>query len=112
MVQIQPVHVGEYTLIAFEVKLPKTTLLGVCTDRGYVMCGALDVQLLRGTLADRGIVAARAVGVRTVDDLLNGTVESSTQSAEAIGIVAGMPIREALIRMREAELAGSSPYVS
>lgn len=63
------------------------------------MCGALDVELLRTKLASRGILAARAVGVKTMEELLAGTVESCTQEAEARGIHEGMPIQEALIRM-------------
>lgn len=67
------------------------------------MCGALDIDLLRTQLANRGIIAARAVGVRTIDDLLGGTVESCTQPAELLGIRSGMPIRDALVLMKLAE---------
>lgn len=28
------------TVIGTEVKLPKTTLLAISTDNGYIMCGA------------------------------------------------------------------------
>lgn len=40
MVTLEPVQVGEYTLTAVEVKLPKTTLITVSTSKGYIMCGA------------------------------------------------------------------------
>ncbi|MCL6515430.1 DUF1805 domain-containing protein [Alicyclobacillus sp.] len=102
MVNMHPVRIGDVTAVAIEVRLPKTNLLAVTTGRGYVMCGALDIQLLRDKLADRGIVAARAVGVRTIEELIDGTVESCTQAAEAMGIQPGMPVREAVRRMVEA----------
>jgi len=95
--------VGPYTLTAVEVKLPQTNLLAIRTDTAYVMCGALDVQLLRDLLAHRNIIAARATGVKTVQELLDGRVDSCTQAAERLGIQAGMPIIEALVMMRDAE---------
>lgn len=66
------------------------------------MCGALDIHLLRERLANRGIVAARATSVKTMDELLHGTVESCTQGAEALGIHAGMSMQDALARIGDA----------
>jgi uncharacterized protein YunC (DUF1805 family) len=104
MVKVEPLWIDEYPVVAIEVHLPKTNLLVLTTDSGYVMCGALDVQLLRDKLSGRGVLAARAVGVKTMDELVNGTVESCTQAGENIGIVPGMSIKEALLRMlRKAE---------
>jgi len=40
LVTMEPITVGEHTLIGVEVKLPKTTLLSISTSRGYIMCGA------------------------------------------------------------------------
>lgn len=85
-----------HTVIGVEVKLPKTTLLAITTDKGYIMCGALDVSLLNERLKDRGIVAGRAVGVRTLDELMEAPLESVTTSAEALGITAGMKGADAL----------------
>lgn len=106
MLRVHDVYINEERFQATEVSLPKTNLLVIESATGYVMCGALDVELLRTKLASRGIIAARAVGVKTMDDLLDGTVESCTQSAEAIGIHRGMPIKDALLCMREHERNG------
>ncbi|MCF8565375.1 DUF1805 domain-containing protein [Alicyclobacillus tolerans] len=103
MIEVHPLTIEDYPFVAIEVRLPKTNLLVIQSDTGYVMCGALDVTLLREKLASRHIVAARAVGVKTLDDLLNGTVESCTQAAEELGIQPGMPIREALVLMKQSE---------
>jgi uncharacterized protein YunC (DUF1805 family) len=103
VVRVEPRKLGDDTVMAIEVKLPKTNLLVFATETGYVMCGALDVSLLRSKLKQRGIIAARAVGVKTLDELWNGTVESCTQAAEALGISAGTRIQDALKIMIEAE---------
>lgn len=103
MVHVQPLWIDDDMFLATEVHIPKTNLLVIQSETGYVMCGALDVQLLRDKLRSRNILAARAVGVKTLQELLDGEVESCTQAAESIGITAGMPIREALHRMRDSE---------
>lgn len=99
MVTIEPIVIGEHTVIGVEVKLPKTTLLAISTSRGYIMCGALDVGLLNERLGNRQIIAARAVGVRTLPELLAAPLESVTLEAESLGIVPGMIGAEALLRM-------------
>lgn len=99
MVTIEPIKVGDHTLVGVEVKLPKTTLLTISTSRGYIMCGALDVGLLNEQLSDRHIIAARAVGVRTLSQLLAAPMESVTIEAERLGIVPGMSGVDALLRM-------------
>lgn len=96
---VKPIKIEDRTFIAVEVKLPKTNLLAVMSDKGYIMCGALDVQLLNDKLKDRKIIAGRAVGVRTIDELLNAPLESVTLEAENYGIKKGMIGKEALLRM-------------
>ncbi|GIP27885.1 hypothetical protein J23TS9_30150 [Paenibacillus sp. J23TS9] len=99
MVTMEPIPVGEHTLVGVEVKLPKTTLLTISTSRGYIMCGALDVGLLNDRLGDRKIIAGRAVGVKTLKELLEAPLESVTMEAAVLGITPGMPGYEALLKM-------------
>lgn len=99
MMRVEPIILQGQTAVAIEVKLPKTTLLVVTTDKGYIMCGALDVGLLNTHLKDRNIIAARATGVRTIQELLDAPLESVTHTAEALGITVGMTGRDAIIKM-------------
>lgn len=96
MIRMEPLEMGGRTAIAIEVKLPKTTLLAVTTPIGYIMCGALDVALLNDRLQERNIVAARAVGVRTLEELLAAPLESVTHTAEGMGIVPGTTGQQAI----------------
>ncbi|GGD74447.1 YunC family protein [Paenibacillus nasutitermitis] len=97
MMRMVPISLdGGINVLGVEVKLPKTTLLAVATDSGYIMCGALDVALLNDKLKDRGIIAGRAVGVRTLEELMNAPLESVTFGAEALGIRAGMKGEDAI----------------
>ncbi|WP_106766440.1 YunC family protein [Paenibacillus faecalis] len=99
MVTLLPIEVEGHTVMGVEVKLPKTTLLAIYTTRGYIMCGALDVGLLNQKLSDRQIIAGRAVGVRTLEDLLEAPLESVTVEAEKWGIQPGQRGRDAILKM-------------
>ena len=100
MIDLSPIEINGHTFLAVSVLLPKTTLLAVTSDKGYIMCGALDVGLLNEKLGDRGIIAGRAVGVRTIEQLLEAPLESVTIEAEVLGITAGTIGKEALLKMR------------
>ncbi|MCI3925182.1 DUF1805 domain-containing protein [Paenibacillus sp. TRM 82003] len=99
MMRMVPMDIGGHTLVGVEVKLPKTNLIAVTTDKGYIMCGALDVALLNEKLKDRGIVAGRAVGVKTLEELVNAPLESVTLEAEKLGVTVGMKGADALLKM-------------
>ncbi|AQS55865.1 YunC family protein [Novibacillus thermophilus] len=99
MVQLKPMKFDNELVMGIEVQLPKTNLLIVATDIGYIMCGALDIDLLNTRLADRDIVAGRAVGVKTMEELLEAPLESVTHSAEKHGIQPGMTGRQAVQKM-------------
>lgn len=99
MIELLPIEIKGHTFVGVSVKLPKTTLLVVSNHNGYIMCGALDVGLLNEKLKDRKIIAGRAVGVKTLEQLLNAPLESVTFEAEEMGITKGMIGRDALLKM-------------
>ena len=99
MITTEQLNFEGHEFTAVTVKLPKTTLLTVSNEKGYIMCGALDVGLLNSRLADRKIIAGRAVGVKTIEELLQAPLESVTLEAEQLGITAGIIGKEALLKM-------------
>ena len=99
MINLEPINIEGHTFLTISVELPKTNLLVVSNDKGYIMCGALDVALLNEKLKDRKVLAGRAVGVKTIEQLLNAPLESITFEAEERGITKGMIGKEALLKM-------------
>ncbi|MFD1039651.1 YunC family protein [Virgibacillus byunsanensis] len=99
MITVNPLEVDGMFFTAIVVELPKTNLLMISNEVGYIMCGALDVDLLNNVLADRKIIAARAVGVKTIDDLLYAPLEKITDASKAYGWEKGMIGRDALIKI-------------
>ncbi|TLS38819.1 YunC family protein [Pseudalkalibacillus caeni] len=99
MITMKPILIEGHPFTAISVQLPKTNFLAVTGENGYIMCGALDVALLNEKLKDRRILAGRAVGVRTIEQLLEAPLESVTLEAESRGIVAGTVGKDALLKM-------------
>lgn len=99
MITVNPVEIEKMMFTAIRVELPKTNLLIVANEVGYIMCAALDVALLNEKLQDRHIIAGRAVGVRTIDDLLSAPLESITDAARVHGWEPGITGREALLKI-------------
>lgn len=99
MIEMEPIELHGHTFLSISVRLPKTNLLVVTSDKGYIMCGALDVALLNEKLKDRKVIAGRAVGVKTIEQLLEAPLESVTIEAENLGITAGMSGKDALAKM-------------
>ncbi|WP_368503377.1 YunC family protein [Alkalihalophilus sp. As8PL] len=100
MLEMTPITIENEMFIAVTLKLPKTNFMAVTNDIGYIMCGALDVGLLNEKLKERKIVAGRAVGVRTIEQLLEAPLESVTLEAEELGITVGMKGKDALLKMK------------
>lgn len=100
MVEVRPIPIGDKAAIGIHVRLPKTDLIAITTGRGYVMCGALDVNLFNTEprLAQREVIAGRAFGVRTLEDLLEARLAEVTLAAASTGVTAGTPVRDALAR--------------
>ena len=99
MIDVTPIDINGHTFLSISVQLPKTNLLVVTSDKGYIMCGALDVSLLNEKLKDRKIIAGRATGVKTIEQLLEAPLESVTYEAEAYGIYKGMIGKDAMLKM-------------
>lgn len=99
VISLQPLLLEGHPFLSISVELPKTNLLIITNEIGYIMCGALDVALLNEKLKDRKVIAGRAVGVKTIEDLLDAPLESVTYEAENLGIQKGMIGRDALLLM-------------
>jgi len=82
--------------LGVRVELPDSPpLLVVVAEKGFVMCGFLNVDA-----AERlGVAAAVVSGVKTFEDVLDAQVKAATSKARSLGVEAGMKGAEALKRM-------------
>ncbi len=93
MISIMSVKVYDKTCLGLRVELPDSPpLLLVVAERGFVMCGFLNVEA-----AEKLDVAAAVVsGVKSFEDVLNANVKATTSKAEALGVSVGMKGADAL----------------
>lgn len=76
-----------------ELELSKdTNLLVITGDKGYIMCGYLNIN----TAQKRNDVACIVTGVKTIEDMLNSNVVALTAKAQELGISMNMPVKKAL----------------
>ncbi len=92
--------INEFDFYSVEVYLPKTTLLVVGNEKGYFMCGALDVSVFnKPHLIERNVLCGRAFGVKTIEDLINAPLADVSISATKIGILPKMLVKDALLQL-------------
>jgi len=96
MVNITSLKVDGKACLGVRIELPDSPpLLLVIAEKGFVMCGFLNVEA-----AERlGIAAAMVSGVKTFDDVLEAQVKALTSKAKSFGVEVGMRGAEALKRM-------------
>ena len=82
MITINPLDVEGIIFTAIRVELPRTNLLIIANEIGYIMCAALDVNVLNERLKERNVIAGRASGVRTIDELLHAPLEMITDASK------------------------------
>lgn len=83
------------TAMGLRFALQNAPLILVKADKGFVMCGYLNMGV-----ADRlGDVACKVSGVSDFDALLNAEIIELTSSAQEVGIQIGMKSKDALEKM-------------
>jgi len=96
MISITSLKVDDKACLGVRVELPDSPpLLLVVAEKGFVMCGLLNVE----TAGRLGVVAAVVSGVKSFEDVLNAQVKAVTSKAKALGVSVGMKGVDALKHM-------------
>jgi uncharacterized protein YunC (DUF1805 family) len=83
------------TAEGYMVDLPKAPLVLIRAGTGFIMCGFLNIAAANKL----GVIAGRATGVRTYDELMRAPLVEVSNEAKAMGITEGMLGRDALEMM-------------
>lgn len=92
---IEQIDLENGTCIGVNFDLQNAPLILIKADKGFVMCGYLNV----GVAERVGDVACKVSGVSNFDEALDAKIVELTENAKRIGIQKGMTGREALERM-------------
>ncbi len=77
---------------AFQLKLFSRNLIVIKGNKGYIMCGYLNMD----TAEKLKEVAVRISGVNTISQALKANVEVCSKNAQKLGIYKGQPITEVI----------------
>ncbi|RLI11055.1 DUF1805 domain-containing protein [Candidatus Bathyarchaeota archaeon] len=93
---VSQVEVGGRKALGVKVELlDSPPLLLLVAEKGFVMCGYLNLEVAEKL----GAAAAIVSGVRTFEDVLEAPVKACTSRARQMGVEEGMRGREALARL-------------
>jgi len=96
MIDIGSLKVDGKACLGVRIELPDSPpLLLVVAEKGFVMCGFLNVDAAEKL----GVVAAMVSGVKTSEDVLSAQVKAVTSKAKTLGIDVGMTGVDALRHM-------------
>jgi uncharacterized protein YunC (DUF1805 family) len=95
MIKKKLIQINAHEVMGIEVDMPKGVLVAAIGNTAFVMCGYLNVDIAE----KMGDTAAIVRGVKTVEELLSGSVVSMTSPAKSKGVTPGMTGREALEKM-------------
>ena len=89
------IKIGAGYILAFRIKLSGKNLIVLRGEKGYVMCGYLNLKVAQKF----GDAAVKIVGVSTIRQALKSRVHSLTTYAAALGIRKGQPVKKVLARI-------------
>jgi len=93
VISVTTIKVADKNCTGLRAELPDSPpLLLIIAEKGFVMCGFLSIE----SAEKLGVTAAVVSGVKTFDDVLNGTVRTVTLKAKSLGIDPGMKGADAL----------------
>ncbi len=92
---VEKIDLDKGSAMALGFRMQSAPLLVIRADKGFLMCGYLDME----TAEALGDVAVKVKGVSTFDEMLRTQVVGATPKAIELGIKVGMTGKEALEMM-------------
>lgn len=92
MIEHKKIKIGKKQIDAFLLKLASKNLIVLRADKGYIMCGYLNMKA-----ADKfNDVAVKITGVSTIKDALKAQAHSVSRAAKKLKIYKNQPVQEIL----------------
>ncbi len=95
MIETRELELEGKKILGLKADLPKAPLVILIASKGYIMCGYLNLD----TAEKLGQAAAVVRGVNSFEDILEGNVTAVTSQARKLGVVEGMPGKDAIKKM-------------
>ena len=92
---IEQIQLKNGCAIGLRIDLQKYPLLLIRAEKGFLMCGYLDIKASEAL----GDVAAKVKGVQSFENMLEARLAEVSSAARELGIEPGITGREALEKM-------------
>jgi uncharacterized protein YunC (DUF1805 family) len=56
--------------LGISISVPRVKLMMIKTEKRFIMCGALDIEILDNLHPERHILAAKLMGIRNLSDMM------------------------------------------
>jgi len=86
------IKIGKKYIDAVSMKLMSKNLVLIKGDKGYIMCGYLNLSAANKF----GDAAIKIVGVSSVEEALKTKVFACSRAAKRLGVHKGQPVKEAI----------------
>lgn len=94
-IEYTQIQLDQGTADGYLIPLSNTPLILVTTNKGYVMCGYLNMT----TANKLGDIAGRVSGVHTIDDFLKAPIVELSDAAEKQGLTKGITAHDFLNKL-------------
>ena len=102
--KVEKSFINEYglNLETLKVELKGTTLLLIEGYDAFFLCCALDVDIYNSIkMIDRKVICGKAIGVKTIEELLNAPIHSICDYGKSLGLYEGMKVYEGFKKLSE-----------
>jgi len=91
-VEVKDIQIEKGPVVGISIKLQNASLILIKANKGYVMCGYLNINAANKF----GDIAGRVSGVKTFEDVLNASIQEFSETAIKMGFSIGMKARDFL----------------
>ncbi len=90
-IHVKIVRINDKKLLGIEISLPNAPpLLVLRGDKGFIMCGYLDI----GVAEKLGLIAGRVTGVKSIEEVMDKEIVDTTSKAREHGIKPGVRVKD------------------
>jgi uncharacterized protein YunC (DUF1805 family) len=96
LIEIDKIQIQSKTFQGVKVTLPDLPpLVLIKGDKGFVMCGYLNIEVAEKL----GAIAAIVSGVSTFEEVLKAEIKSATNKAKEMGIMPGEIVKQVISKL-------------
>lgn len=95
LIELKLIDFKNKRFLGLKINLGKAPLLIIKGEKGYVMCGYLNINVAEKL----GDIAVMVTGVNNLDEMINKEIKAVTSKAKELGINIGLKVSDILDKL-------------